>query len=206
MKEVNQRGEGSPSGAPRRSLWQLWLMLIIFALPIIASWFFYFNPQLLPATRSNHGELISPVRPWPQELKLVHSNNGTPLVRTALERHWTLLTVEQLPCAETCRARLVQMSQIWRALGEGQLGVERMVVLVGAPGVGDTASNFEGARGVVADATVLPTLRELFGSTDFWNHLYLVDPMGNLMMRYPVDAPSKNVLKDLEHLLKSSKH
>ncbi|CAK0770620.1 conserved hypothetical protein [Gammaproteobacteria bacterium] len=208
MKEAEQIGVDDFAGTPRRSLWQLWLMVVIFALPVVASWFFYFNPQWLPATRSNHGELISPAHPWPQGLKLVHSNNGTSFMGPeVLGRHWTLLTVEQLPCAEACRAKLSQMLQIRRALGESQFEVERMVLLVGPLGTEDAAFNFEGARGVVADTSALPVLREFFGpNTDFWNHLYIMDPAGNLMMRYPVDAPSKDVLKDLEHLLRSSKH
>ena len=47
---------------PKRSLAPLWIMVAIFALPVIAAWFFYFNPEYLPTARSNKGELIDPPR------------------------------------------------------------------------------------------------------------------------------------------------
>jgi len=37
------------------------------------------------------------------------------------------------------------------------------------------------------------------------NAIYLVDPLGNLMMRFPPDLEPKSLLKDLKHLLKVSR-
>ena len=53
-----------------RSLLPLWAMLVLFALPVVAAWVYYFNPGLLPDARANRGELIQPVRPWPADLPL----------------------------------------------------------------------------------------------------------------------------------------
>lgn len=194
--------------ASRRSLRPLWAMVIIFALPVVAAWFYYFNPELLPETRANRGELIQPVRPWPADLRLTEPDGRVFDAATMADR-WTLLTVSRSPCDDACRQKLVELRQIRLALGESSLVVDRMALLAGdapKPALG-AMDEFAGMREVVAADAAVPQLTALFGPQQaIWNRIYIVDPFGNLMMRYAADAPPKDVLKDMERLLKASKN
>jgi hypothetical protein len=194
--------------ASRRSLWPLWAMVIIFALPVAAAWFYYFNPEFLPEARANRGELIQPVRPWPADLQFSEPD-GRAFDAATMADHWTLLTVSRSPCNLACREKLVELRQIRLALGESSLVVERMALLVGGapqPALGAT-DEFAGTREVVAPVSAVPQLTALLGpQQEIWNRIYIVDPLGNLMMRYAADAPPKDVLKDMERLLKASKN
>ena len=194
--------------AARRSLWPLWVMVVLFALPVVAAWFYYFNPEFLPEARANRGELIQPVRPWPPELPLSHADGGR-FDPATLSGHWTLLTVGRSPCDEACRQRLVDLRQIRLALGESSLAVERMAIWSGEPrqAAGSAGDEFGGMREVVVPDAGVPELTALLGPQEaIWNRIYIVDPFGNLMMRYAADAPPKDVLKDMERLLKASKN
>ena len=84
----------------RRALWPLWVMVVIFALPAAAAWFFYLNPGLLPSNRVNRGELIEPVRPWPAGLELTRSD-GSALDARAFGDRWTRVVPSRAPSAST---------------------------------------------------------------------------------------------------------
>jgi len=194
--------------AGRRSLWPLWAMVILFALPVVAAWFYYFNPEFLPEGRANRGELIAPVRPWPADLPLTQPD-GSAFDPAALAGHWTLVTVTPSDCDDACRQKLIELRQIRLALGESSLAVERLALRVGdAPTRALAATDeFAGMNEAVGTNAIEPQLLALFGpQPDIWNRIYIVDPFGNLMMRYAADAPPKDVLKDMERLLKASKN
>jgi cytochrome oxidase Cu insertion factor (SCO1/SenC/PrrC family) len=194
----------SPTPPARPSLFPLWAMLFVFSLPVISAWVYYFNPELLPAKRANRGELINPVRPWPPELAL-DGTDGRPLPEGVLQGHWTLLVAARTPCDAACRALLAELRQVRLALGESGQAVERVLLLVGPPG-GDVVDAL-GARVARLDASRGADLEALLGPGQaIWNRVYVVDPMGNLMMRYAENAAAKDVLKDMERLLKASKN
>ncbi len=193
----------SPTPPVRPSLFPLWAMLFVFSLPVISAWVYYFNPELLPAKRANRGELIAPVRPWPAELALA-GVDGRPLPEDFLQGHWTLLTVHRSPCDAACRGTLGELRQIRLALGESGQAVERMLLLVGS--AGDTVDAL-GAKIARLEQGLTAALEAFLGPGEpVWNRVYIVDPMGNLMMRYAEDAAAKDVLKDMERLLKASKN
>lgn len=195
------------STAGRRSLLPLWLMVAVFALPVVAGWVLYLNPELLPARRVNRGELIDPVRAWPPEPALVRAD-GTVFDLVSLRGRWVLLTATRAPCDDRCVARLAELRQIRLALGEGGLAVERLLILAGdAPGAAPSADDLAGAELARVGGESVPPLATLLGpGQDIWDRVYIVDPLGNLMMRYAVDAPAKDVLKDMERLLKASRN
>ena len=55
-----------------------------------------------------------------------------------------------------------------------------------------------GAPGTSGVIRVRPTQRDMPVG------IYIIDPLGNLVFFYPVDAPPEDVLKDLKRLLKVS--
>ena len=115
---------GSAASGQKRSMAPLWIMVAIFAAPVVAAWFFYLNPQYLPAGRTNKGELIHPAVPLPSDLALV-TPAGVLLDRGALAGKWTLVYLAGGECSEDCLDRLIAIRQIRLALGESQRHARR---------------------------------------------------------------------------------
>lgn len=200
--------QGAGPGA-KRGLGPLLVMLAVFAAPVLAAWFLYFNPEYLPSGRSNLGELITPVVPLPSDLVLI-TPAGAPLDREVLAGKWTLVYLAGGDCPDACRERLRDLRQIRLALGEASLSTERLLILTdpGAQGLGaDLAQQFGGMQVGLTDAAGGGRLLQVLGQGGTaLGRVYILDPMGNLMMRYAPDAPAKNTLKDMDRLIKASKN
>jgi len=180
-------------------------MVAIFAAPVIAAWFFYLNSEYLPAGRTNKGELIDPVVVLPTDLAL-STQDGADFSRDLLAGKWTLVYLAGGTCDDACRNRLDEMRRIRLALGENQRSVERLLVLTDATATDlarELGSAFTGMQ-VALGGDRLPGL--LGEGTAVLDRIYILDPMGNLMMRYAPGAPARDTLEDLEHLLKASKN
>jgi len=193
------------AGEKPRSLAYLWAMVAVFAAPVIVAWFFYLNPEYLPAGRTNKGELIDPVVALPVDLAL-STLDGADFPRDLLAGKWTLVYFTGGTCDDTCRNQLIAMRQIRLALGESQRSVERLLVLTNATAtdpVRALGAEFAGMRVALGGARLPGLLGEGTAALD---RLYILDPMGNLMMRYAVDAPARDTLEDMERLLKASKN
>lgn len=192
-----------------RSTAPLWIMVAIFAAPVIAAWFFYLNPEYLPSGRTNKGELISPVVPLPAELGLF-TPEGADLDRSALEGKWTLVYLAGGECPDACLERLIAIRQIRLALGESQLSVERLLIVTDPDAstlASESGTKLEGMHVARTDAAGGVRFLDLLGEgAAALDRIYILDPMGNLMMRYAQDAPAKDTLKDMERLLKASKN
>jgi cytochrome oxidase Cu insertion factor (SCO1/SenC/PrrC family) len=193
----------------KRSSVPFWILLAIFAAPVIAAWFFYLNPDFRPAGMTNKGELISPILPLSTEVALL-TPEGAELDRSVLEGKWTLVYLAGGECTDACLDRLIAIRQIRLALGESQISVGRLLILTD-PAAADLASDleakFDGMQVALTDvaggARLLDQLGEGNAALD---RIYILDPMGNLMMRYARNAPAKDTLKDMERLLKASKN
>jgi hypothetical protein len=207
MNPAQQAPAKGPAAGPKRSLTPLVMMFLIFALPVAVAWFLYFNPEYLPKGRSNLGEIISPVVPLPADLALT-TPEGAPLDRNVLAGRWTLVFLAGADCDEHCRAHLQDLRQIRLALGEGSLSTERLLILTGpsADALGSAlAQDFDGMHVAVTGAAGGERLIGLLGQGNAaLGRVYILDPMGNLMMRYAPDAPAKDTLKDMGRLIKAS--
>lgn len=188
----------------RRSLFPLWAMLAVFALPVVSAWFLYLNPEYLPTTRSNRGDLIEAIVTLPTGEDLL-SVEGTPFDSDKLSGRWTLVVLGQASCSEPCLEKLREIRQIRLALGESRLSVERLLLAT------DSGFVVESELAGTQVATLTPAgaqhlLDQLGDDASAYDRIYILDPMGRLMMRYRADAPAKDILKDMERLLKASKN
>jgi hypothetical protein len=186
---------------------QLWILVALFALPPIAAWLFYFNPQWLPQGRSNHGELIDPsiaLRPY-----ALQTPQGEAFDWDLLRDRWTMTLLAEGHCDEHCIEQLIKVRQIRRALGANRQRIERLLILLP-----DAAGNLqqpslaglEGTRIAVAAGADATALRAAFAAAPaIENSLFVIDPRGDLMMVHDMTRiTSKEVLQDLEKLLKAS--
>ncbi len=140
-----------------------------------------------PGGTGNYGELIPP-KPL----------SGGPLEQ--LKGKWVLVSFDAAACDAYCEKKLYFMRQTRRAQGKEQLRIERAWLLTG-PGQprAELLQAIEGTH--VAPAG---ELAKAFPGTPA-DHIYLVDPLGNLMLRFPRDPDPKKIIKDLNRLLKYSR-
>lgn len=190
----------------RSGRWQLWFMLLVCVAPVVASYYTYY--VLRPSLGSlNYGELIEPQRPMPAEQKLT-ALDGSTSVLGDLQGQWLLLSVASGACDETCRNNLYFQRQLRESLGENRERVEWVWLVT------DDAAPPEEIREGLAHATVR---RMDAAAVQAWlapeaghrleEQLYLVDPHGNWMMRFPPNltvASAEKVRKDLSRLLYAS--
>lgn len=185
----------------RSGRWKMLAVLAVCAAPVIASYVAYF--WVRPQARTNYGELITPPQPMPAALPITDLD-GRRVEPASLQRQWLLVTVADAACDEACGRRLVLMRQLRETLGRDRDRVDKVWLVADA---GRPTDALLGATG----ATALQVPRE---ALDGWlkpapgqrldDHLYLVDPMGQWMMRMPVDPDPAKVKRDVERLLRAS--
>lgn len=177
-------------------------MLTIAALclaPFIAAVIVYFNWR--PQGGSNYGELIPAHRLSDAPLRLLDQR---PFRLSSLRGKWVLLQLDGSVCASACRAKLYDMRQVRLAQGREMERVERVwLILDEAPLETLLIREYDGTRMLRAGGS--PMLKE-FGPTDAAReHIYLIDPLGNLMLRFPKNADPHKMYKDLARLLRASR-
>ncbi len=195
--------------ATGKSMTTMWLLIAICAFPVVASWFLYFNPGLLPAQRGNRGELIQPPRPVPSVN--LYTINGQQLTPSSLHGYWTLVTLGGNSCDKVCQQHIHDIRQIRLALGKEMYHIQRLLVLTRSEQPDEFLAMIAGYPGmhvVTGGDTAFDSFLSVFGKSGEMDKdvVYLIDPMGNLMMRYRPGVPAKDILKDLERLLKATKH
>jgi len=179
------------------------LALLFFAPLGLAFYLYYGHGTWHPGGHVNAGELITPVRPLPAlALPLVGEGNTDP---NFLRGKWTFLYVADGDCNENCRRRLYDTRQIRLALDRDMNRVQRVLVAEGgccdAHFLNDEHPDLIALRATPAAA---PLLALLPGRDSAAPRVYLVDPLGNLMMFYGADVRPKGMLEDMKRLLRLS--
>lgn len=162
---------------------KLFVLFIACAAPFVlgwAAWYFKWGT----GAPGNYGELLVP-RPIA----------GAPF--EDLRGKWVLVSFDRGACDAYCERKLYFMRQVRTAQGKDQGRVERLWIITDArrprP---ELLSAIEGTRISRANPDAFPG--------EPVDHIYVVDPLGNLMMRFPRDPDPSRMLKDLQRLLKYS--
>ena len=115
-----------------------------------------------------------------------------------------MLQIDSGACGEGCRNKLLTMRQARLAQGKAMGRIERVWLLTDpvAPD-GALAREFEGTQIARADENAI--LAEFPAARSRTDHIYIVDPLGNLMLRFPNDPDPRRMAKDLARLLKVSR-
>jgi len=182
------------------------LVLLACAAPVIVSYFTYYVWR--PSGRNNYADLIQPTRAMPDGLGL-RTLEGSAVPSAALKGQWLLLVVAGGQCDQRCEDHLYAQRQLREMAGRDRDRIDRVWLVVDdAPLRTPIAQALDSGD---APATVLRVPR---GSVEHWlqaapgqaleDHLYLVDPMGEWMMRAPATLDPKRFHKDLDRLLRAS--
>ena len=175
------------------------MILALCAAPTVGAWLAYFVWQ--PQSRTNYGELIEPRPVSDPELR---RPDGGSFRLSRLRGKWVLLQIDSGLCGDSCRKKLVYMRQARLALGKDAERVERVWLLDDA-GVPDPALLRENEGLVVARLPDVDVLGESASPGGPTRYIYVIDPLGSLMLRFPGDPDGRKMLKDLARLLKASR-
>jgi hypothetical protein len=180
------------------------LVLLVCAAPVIASYFTYF--VIRPEGRSNYSDLILPTRALP-ELPFTDLN-GAPVKAATLKGQWLLVVVSGGACDAVCEKNLWVQRQLRETLGREKDRLDKLWLIT------DTAvprPETLQAIGTVAPATVLRVPEAVLAQwlapaagKALGQHLYIVDPMGEWMMRVPAEPEPGRLKRDVEKLLRAS--
>lgn len=157
-------------------------MFLVCAAPFALGWLAYELGWGVAGGGGNYGELITP-RPVAGPL-------------APLKGKWVLVTFDSAACSSACEKKLYIVRQIRKAQGKDAERIERLWMITdGARPRPELLAAIEGAHTATGNLEFPGERAE---------HIYLVDPLGNLMMRFPKDPDPAKMIKDLQRLLKYS--
>lgn len=195
-----------------RNLRTLAALAGLFLLPLLASFWLYYGTAWRPAGHVNHGELIEPPRPLPELALPFAAPGGATAGRrklpgtaaTLFRGTWTLVYIGNGRCDADCSRTLEVMRKTHLALGEDMTRVTPVYLVAADCCAADLARDRPAL--LVLDATGRGGARALakFPATGRAHSVYVVDPLGNLMMRYDVRRDPRGLLLDLKKLLRLS--
>ncbi|MEY3783627.1 MAG: cytochrome oxidase assembly protein Sco1/SenC family [Pseudomonadota bacterium] len=184
--------------------WKMLMVLLLCASPVIASYFAYY--VIRPEGRRNFGELINPQRIVPN--LNATSLDGKSVNLQTLTGQWLLVSVSGGACDALCQKHLYLQRQLRESLGKEKDRLDWVWL------VSDAAPIAPAILPAMKDATVLrmhaeqiTTWMQAAQGQQLADHLYLIDPMGNWMMRFPPGldaAAAKKAKSDIDRVMRAS--
>lgn len=187
------------------------LLLVICAGPLLVSWWLLnFTDFGRKGSGMSHGQLIQPLRPLPN-IELYNPASNT---QTRLHGKWSLVYVVNNRCDKACEEGLYKMRQLRLATGKYARRVQRVLMVFG--GNRDILSSeavqvyrgqllaYQGRAGQDNNVDVQKFAIVENETPTQLGRLYVVDPLGNLMMAYDAQTDPSGIIKDLKRLLKYS--
>jgi peroxiredoxin len=194
-----------PKRARKRGRWMLWLVLLVCASPMIASYFTYY--VIKPEKRNNYGTLIDQ-RAHPVPAMATTTLDGRPQALEQFKGKWVMLMVGSGACPDVCQKQLFALRQLRLMQGKEADRIERVWLITDQEPL-DTLiiREYDGTHMLRADAATVTRWLPVDNGTTPADHIYLIDPLGHLMMRFPKDPQLqevRKVYKDVNKLLKAS--
>jgi hypothetical protein len=197
-------GSASTAERTKTGRWKMLLVLLLCASPVIASYVTYYF--IRPEGRRNFGELIQPQRVVPNLNATRLSGDSVNL--QALTGQWLLVSVSSGACDANCQKHLYLQRQLRESLGKEKDRLDWVWL------VSDAAPIPDALLPALKDATVLrlpveqiTTWMQPAQNQQLPDHLYLIDPMGNWMMRFPPGldaAAAKKAKSDIDRVMRAS--
>ena len=188
------------------------LLLLIFLAPTFVAWVMHNSGEggWQPEGQTNKGTLVHPARPlsMPAELRA-----GDVALNDYLQGKWTLLYIGDADCDDVCNTNLYHMRQVHTLQNEHMRRVQRLFLLRSETIPESLASLLEQEYSTMTVTRITAEQAQQI-APDFLidgvamqgaERIYIIDPLGNLMMYYPPGADPGGMHKDLKKLLKYSK-
>lgn len=188
--------------ARRRGRLKLFAVLLICAAPIIASYLTFYVVK--PDGRTNYSTILD-ARTLPIPEMATTTLDGKPRTLADLKGKWVMVRVGGAACDEECQRQLYAMRQ-WRTMqGKNMERMERVWLITDNEPL-DTVlmREYDGMELLRAPAATVAKWLPVEAGRKPGDHIYLIDPLGNLMMRFPYQPEPGRVYKDIAKLLKAS--
>ena len=202
-----QADVGSDEQLRRTATGRLKMLLVLLACvaPVAASYFTFY--VLRPEGRSNYSTLIAPSLAMPADLPLIDLD-GRVVSPASLRGQWLLVVVGRSACDSDCEKRLFTQRQLREMTGRERDRIDKLWLVT------DDAPIAPALRAALAAAPATEVLRVPLAALQQWltpaagesleSHLYVVDPMGQWMMRAPAQAEPAKFKRDIDKLLRAS--
>lgn len=181
------------------------LVLGVCAAPVLASYFTYF--VIRPEGRTNYSEFVTPPREIPAALPLSDLSDQ-PVPAVGLRGQWLVIVTAGGACDARCESHLVLQRQLIETLGKEKGRVDKVWLVTDdatpTPALLKAIGGAQPATVLRVSATELSKWLNPADGRQLDEHLYLVDPMGQWMMRTPPDPDPAKLKRDLERLLRAS--
>lgn len=181
------------------------------AAPLVAAAFAYFL-DWRPNVSSNYGQLVEPQRPVPEaaELKLTDLE-GAPFDLRSLNGKWIMVTADTGACGDECAKKLFIMRQTHASTGKEIHRIERVWLITDNEPVPTIVIRaYEGLHMLRADPAQVAKFLALpddaaAGPEALKQHIWLIDPRNNQMLRFPENPDPALLRKDIGKLLHASR-
>ena len=198
-------GDAARGTRTRSGRRKMLLVLAVCAAPVVASYLTYF--VIRPEGRTNYSELIQPQRPIPADLPLATLQGGA-VQAESLKGQWLLVVVSAAACDATCEKQLWVQRQLRETLGREKERVDKVWLIDDAgtpkPRVLEGVTTNTDATVLRVPARALAAWLQPAAGQVLEDHLYIVDPLGNWMMRVPPNPEPAKLKRDVEKLLRAS--
>ena len=184
---------------PKRNNHKLLIIIVMLCAPVAISYFLFFS-GIRPAS-VNYGALMEVT---PLQGSALNQEDETIFRIRQLRGKWVLLSVGSSTCDEKCNKSLYFMRQVRTMQNAEKSRIERVWLIDdGEPPQNlQLAEDYKGMFFINAKDSKL--LEELPAVESVRDHIYMIDPLGNLMMRFPKDPDPIQMAKDIKRLLKVS--
>ncbi|MPW19418.1 cytochrome C oxidase subunit I [Paraburkholderia sp. CNPSo 3157] len=198
------RRQPAGKGSWQRGRWMMLLIAFVCAAPAIGAYIAYYVIKPTGGTTS-YGKLVEPQRPIPESL-VVTGEDGKPMKLASLRGHWLMVSVDSSACDKSCVTKLYFMRQVRATQGAERERIVNVFLRTDAGKVPEIVDNaYKDTEMLIADPKdVTAWLPVDNDGTRITDHIYMVDPNGNLMMRFPKDPDPSKIKGDVTKLLKYS--
>jgi len=182
-----------------------WFVVIAFVAPVIAAYSLYFL-DIKPPSYNNKGELLSPIIDV-ESLAFTNDKNEKMTRDEVTEHKWHMMYFSGADCNEACDKVLHKIRQVNIATGKNAYRLRRLIVHLEKAGPEFQSLINEKYPDVIRVNGDSKTIKAAFEKTNInlhANEIYLMDPLGNIMMRFTQEQPPKDILHDLNKLFKVS--
>jgi hypothetical protein len=196
----------------QRGRWKLLMVLAVCAAPLIFSYLTYY--VIKPQGRTNFGAFIDP-RTHPIPALGATTLDGRPASLDAFKGKWVMLKTGPAACGETCMEQMFAIRQLRSMTGKDMERIERVWLITDAEPLETTLiRQLDGVHMLRAPAAMVANWLPAEPGAKLDDTIFLIDPLGNLMMRFPPVPPGAteaqkvqhyaNIKKDIAKLLKAS--
>jgi hypothetical protein len=177
----------------------LLILALLFLAPLAGAFWLYYGASWRPLGTTNRGELIVPARALP-DAPAMHGADGKPI----LHAKWSLVVVTEDGCGPECQRGLEYAERTLASLGRLQVRTQSVLISDG-PCCSSNETVMASRALLKVDASAATAVIAAFPGPERASAIFVVDPLGNLMMRYDSALDPKGLREDLTHLLDLSR-